>query len=174
MVIVHGIVGGEEHRVGVHYVDKHLVTRRHRAGVVVKVAGKAQAHLGGLGNIDIHVGTHGVDLAVNVVVEAVAVVHLQDTAILGEGSRYIIGSHLTTTSDRHIGTGALCGVLEQHVVPVVGRVDDAVGTRLARVLYLVLAVDEVVNVAGIARQQGLVVTLHVGYGVGYLHLLGRT
>ena len=173
VLFVHRIESGEEYGVGVHNIDKHVITRRHRTAIVIKVTGQAKGHLSSLGHVDIDVGTHGVFLTVDIVVEAVAMVNLEHTAILSVGTRDIIGSHLTTTADRNIGTGTVRYVLEQHVVPVVGRIDKTVGTGLTSLLNLVLAVDEVINIQRTARNQSVVVTLHIGYRVSQLNLAER-
>ena len=74
------------------------------------------------------------------VVEAVALVDLEDTVVLRCGTGHIVLCHLAASGDAEVGPLAGCPLCEKHVVPVVGRVDVRIGTRLAGVLDLVLAV----------------------------------
>ena len=167
VVGVIGIVGREEHGVGVHHLLVNRVTAVQGAGVVGEVTGQAHGQFGGGGDVDVHVRTQGVGLLVDVVVEGVALIDLEDTSILRKSARDIVCSHLAAASGRDVGTVGGRVVLEEHIVPVVGRIDEAVGVGLAGLLYLVVGVHKLAE--GVAGGDGLVERFHICDGVGQLH-----
>ena len=140
VLVVDGIIGGEQHRIGVDHLFKHIVATVERAGIVREITRQAHGQLSGFRNVDIYVGSQGIGLLIDVIVEGVAFVHLQDTGIFREGTCHIVAGDFSAATGRNVGSVRRRKILEQHVVPVVGRIDETVGTGFPGLLNLVEAV----------------------------------
>ena len=148
-----------------------LVTSVQRSSVIREVTGKADGQLRGRGHIDVDVGTQGVGFLVDVVVETVSLIDVQDTSVLGERAGHIIGRNLASTANGNVCAVCRGIILEEHLVPVVGRVDVRIRARFSGVLDLVVRVHQVSE--RVTGGDGLIVGLHVGDRVGKLYNVGR-
>ena len=98
VLVVHRVVGREEHRVGVHDLAIDIATSVQRALIIPEVTCQADSQLRGRGDVDVHVGAQGVVLVVDVVVETVALIDFQNTRVLGVGTGHIVGRNLASTT----------------------------------------------------------------------------
>ena len=119
MILIIRIIGREKHRIRMDHLLIHIVTAVERACVIREVSCQADGQLGCLRDIDVHVGTERIGLLVDVVIERIALIHLQDTRILGKTACHIVPRHLSTAPGRNVRTVSRGEILEQHLVPVV-------------------------------------------------------
>ena len=159
VVIIGREICREKDWVRVDHLLIDSITAVQRSGVVGKVTCKTNGQFSCLCQINVNIGTQRIGLLVDIIVEGISLVDLEDTCIFRETTSYIIGSYTAAASRGNICTIRCRKILEEHIVPVVGRVDQPVGTGLAGLLNLVETVHKFSE--RVTRGDGLVVSLHI-------------
>ena len=171
MVFILRIKCREEHRIGVHYLLIDIVTSVERSLIVREVTRQADCQFRCVRNIDVDIRTQGIGFLVDIVVETVALIYLEYSGVLVIRAGDVVTSHFSTAPGRQVRPVAGRIVLEEHVVPVVHRVDESVGSLFPGLFDFVVRIFQLPE--RVSRGDSLVVCLHVRYRVGKLYDIGR-
>ena len=164
------IIRLEQDRARIHDLGVDIATAADRAVVIIEGTVQADGDLGRLGHVDVDVRTQHITAQVDIVVEIVALVDLQQTGIVVERGCDVITGHLSAAAEVGVDTVVDRLVLEEHVPPVNGRIDNRIHPEF-RILDLFRGErSDGKRVPGPGR---FVEEFHIRDRVGQLQVTGR-